>query len=342
MIKLRTKRSVGLFARGVSLAAAAACVGFVAPAAAAWEPSKPVEFVVPAGTGGGADQMARLIQGIIVKHKLMKESMVVVNKSGGAGAEGFLDVKGASGDANKIIITLSNLFTTPMATGVPFNWKEMTPVTMMALDQFVLWVNAETPYKTAKDYIAAVKAAGPSKMKMGGTGSKQEDQIITVGLEKATGTKFIYVPFKGGGEVAVQLVGKHIDSTVNNPIEAVAQWRAGKLRPLCVFDDQRMPYKEKVTDTMSWNDIPTCKESGVPTDYVMLRGIFMAPGVTPEQVAYYNDLMKKVRDTPDWKEFMEKGAFNTTSLSGAEYRKWLEGAEANHKQLMTEAGFMAK
>ena len=108
---------------------------------------------------------------------------------------------------------------------------------MMALDQFVLWVNAEKPYKTANEYIAAVKAAGPNKIKMGGTGSKQEDQIITVGIEKATGTKFIYVPFKGGGEVAVQLVGNHIDSTVNNPIEAVAQWRAGELRPLCVFDD---------------------------------------------------------------------------------------------------------
>ena len=196
----------------------------------AWEPTKPVEFVVPAGTGGGADQMARLIQGIIVKHKLMKESLIVVNKSGGAGAEGFLAVKEAKGDPHKIIITLSNLFTTPMATGVPFNWKDMTPVSMMALDQFVLWVNAETPYKTASEYVAAVKAAGPNKIKMGGTGSKQEDQILTVGLEKATGTKFIYVPFKGGGEVAVQLVGKHVDSTVNNPIEAVAQWRAGKLR----------------------------------------------------------------------------------------------------------------
>jgi putative tricarboxylic transport membrane protein len=260
-----------------AVAALAACL---AGPAAAWEPTKPVEFVVPAGTGGGADQMARLIQGIIVKHKLMKESMVVVNKSGGAGAEGFLDVKEAKGDPHKIIITLSNLFTTPMATGVPFKWSDMTPVSMMALDQFVLWVNAEKPYKTASEYIAAVKSAGPNKMKMGGTGSKQEDQILTVGIEKATGTKFIYVPFKGGGEVAVQLVGNHVDSTVNNPIEAVAQWRAGSLRPLCVFDEQRMPYKGKVTDKQSWYDIPTCKEAGVPTNYVMLRGIFMAPGVT--------------------------------------------------------------
>jgi tripartite-type tricarboxylate transporter receptor subunit TctC len=260
--------------------------------AAAWEPTKPVEFVIPAGTGGGADQMARLIQGVVAKHNLMKQSMVPVNKSGGAGAEGFLDVKGSKGDPHKVIITLSNTFTTPLATGVPFNWKDLTPVAMLALDQFVLWVNAETPYKTPKEYLAAVKAGGPNKYKMGGTGSKQEDQIITVAIEKAAGVKFTYIPFKGGGSVATQLVGKHIDSSVNNPIEAVAHWRAGKLRPLCVFDDQRMPYKEKITDTMSWNDIPTCKESGIPTDYVMLRGIFMPAGVPKEAVDFYVNLFK--------------------------------------------------
>ena len=342
MIKFKKHRGSSTLLRSASLALAAAAAVLAGPARAAWEPSKPVEFVVPAGTGGGADQMARLIQGIIVKHKLMKESMIVANKAGGAGAEGFLAIKEAKADPHKIIITLSNLFTTPMATGVPFNWKDMTPVSMMALDQFVLWVNADAPYKTGGEFIAAVKAAGPLKYKMGGTGSKQEDQILTVGLEKATGTKFIYVPYKGGGEVAVQLVGGHINATVNNPIEAVAQWRAGKLRPLCVFDDTRMPYKAKVTDTMSWYDIPTCKEVGVPTDYVMLRGIFMAPGVTPDQLNYYVDLMKKVRDTPDWKEYMDKGAFNTTTMTGPEFRKWLEANETLHRGLMTEAGFLAK
>ena len=317
--------------------------GGYAAKAAAWEPTKPVEFVIPAGTGGGADQMARLIQGIVAKHNLMKQSLIPVNKSAGAGAEGFLAVKEAKGDPHKIVITLSNLFTTPLATGVPFSWKDMTPVSMMALDQFVLWVNADSPYKTAKEYIAAAKAAAtdPQKrFKMGGTGSKQEDQIITVGLEKATGTKFTYLPFKGGGDVAVQLVGKHIDSTVNNPIEAVAQWRAGTLRPLCVFDDTRMPYKTKVTATMSWYDIPTCAESGVPTDYVMLRGIFMPPGVTPEQIAFYVDLLKKVRDTPEWKKFMEDGAFNQTAMSGKEYAAWVEKNEALHRDLMKEAGFL--
>ena len=310
--------------------------------AAAWEPTKSVEFVIPAGTGGGADQMARLTQGIVAKHNLMKESLIPVNRSAGAGAEGFLAVKDSKGEPHKIIITLSNLFTTPLATGVPFSYKDLTPVAMLALDQFVLWVNVETPYKSAKEYLDAVKAAGPNKFKMGGTGSKQEDQIITVAIEKALGVKFNYLPFAGGGAVAVQLVGKHVDSTVNNPIEAVAQWRAGKLKPLCVFDDTRMPYKNKVTETMSWYDIPTCKESGVPMDYVMLRGIFTVPGATKDQVNFYVNLFKKVRETPEWKKFMEDGAFNQTFMVGQDYVKWVEKNEALHRDLMKAAGFLAK
>jgi putative tricarboxylic transport membrane protein len=309
--------------------------------AQAWKPTRTVEFIVPAGTGGGADQMARFIDSVVKKHKLMDGAMIVVNKGGGAGAEGFLDVKAARGDPHKIIITLSNLFTTPLATGVPFNWRDLTPVAMMALDQFVLWVNAETPYKTAKQYIEAARKAGPGKFKMGGTGARQEDQIITVALEKQTGAKFTYVPFKGGGEVAVQLVGKHIDSTVNNPIEAVAQWRAGKLRPLCVFDTQRLIYKGKVAGNMSWNDIPTCSEAGVDVDYLMLRGIFMAAGAPAGAKDFYINLLTQVRAAPEWKDFMEQGAFNQTFMTGDRYEAWVAKEEQRHVKLMTEAGFLA-
>ncbi len=337
------KRFSLMYRAGEVLVTGAALIAAAGPALAqAWQPTKTVEFIIPAGTGGGADQMARFIDGIVKKNNLMSQPMVVINKGGGAGAEEFLDVKNAKGDPHKLIITLSNLFTTPLATGVPFNWKDLTPVTMMALDQFVLWVNAESPYKTAKEYIEAVKKAGPNKFKMAGTGSKQEDQIITVAIEKQTGAKFTYIPFKGGGDVAVQLVGKHVDSTVNNPIEAVAQWRAGKLRPLCVFDTERMPYKAKVTDTMSWSDIPPCKQSGLDVDYLMLRGIFMAGGVTAAQRNYYVDLLTKVRATPEWKEFLEKGAFNQTALGGEEFRKWVATEEQTHVKLMTAAGFLAK
>ena len=323
----------------VAASVLAAALG--ATAAQAWEPTKPVEFVVPAGTGGGADQMARFIQGVVAKNKLMAQPIIVVNKSGGAGAEGFLDVKGDKGNPHKIIITLSNLFTTPLATGVPFNWRDLTPVQMLALDQFVLWVNEESPHKTAKAYFEAVKAGPPNSFKMGGTGSKQEDQIITVMLEKAAGKKMTYIPFKGGGDVAVQLVGNHISSTVNNPIEAESHWRAGKLRALCVMDKQAMPYKTKLTATQSWADVPTCASAGIPVDYVMLRGIFMAPGVAPDQVAFYLDLFKKVRALPEWKEFMDKGAFNQTALTGPEFFDWLGKNEQMHRTLMKDAGFIA-
>jgi len=320
---------------------AAAVVSAWPAASGAWEPSKTVEFIVPAGTGGGADQMARAIQGIIAKHGLMKESMVVINKSGGSGAEGFLDVKGARGEPHKIIITLSNLFTTPLATGVPFNWRDLTPVKMMALDNFVLWVNADSPYKSPTQYINSVKAAGPKKMKMGGTGAKQEDQIITAAIEQLTGAKFTYIPIKGGGAVAVQLVGKHIDSSVNNPIEAVAHWRGGKLRPLCVFNDNRMPYKEKLTGDMSWSSIPTCKQAGLDVSYMMLRGIFMPGGVTDDQVQYYVGVLRKVQETSEWKDLMAKGAFDTTSHEGKQYADWVAREEARHVALMKAAGFMA-
>src|SRR3954465_15026146 len=165
--------------------AALCAAGISVPATAAWEPVRPVEFIVPAGTGGGADQMARTIQGIVTKHNLMKQPMVVINKSGGAGGEGFLDLKASPGNPHKIIIPLANLFTPPLATGIPFSWKDLTPVAMLALDEFVLWVNAEKPYNTVKDYVEAVKAAPAGTFKMGGTGSKQEDQIITVAVEKA-------------------------------------------------------------------------------------------------------------------------------------------------------------
>src|SRR5437899_9778233 len=175
--------------------------------ASAWEPTKPIEFVVPAGTGGGADQMARLISGIAEKHKLSPRPIIVVNKSGGAGAEGFIDVKGKKGDAHTIIITLSNLFTTPLHTGIPFNWRDLTPIARMALDQFILWVNAETPYKTAKEYIAAVKEK-PAGKKMGGTGSAQADQIHTIQLEQVLGLKFIYVPITCRCVVAIILGGR--------------------------------------------------------------------------------------------------------------------------------------
>jgi tripartite-type tricarboxylate transporter receptor subunit TctC len=269
----------------------------------------------------------------------MEQSLVVVNKAGGSGGEGFLDMKDSKGNPHKILITLSSLFTTPLATGIPFSWEDLTPVAMLALDEFVLWVNAESPYKTAQEYVDAAKTAD-GQFAMAGTGSKQEDQIITVGLEQSTGAKLKYISEKGGGDVAKSLVGNHVNSTVNNPIEQVSFWKAGQTRALCVFDSKRIALTEKVTDTMAWSDIPTCKEAGLNIEYTMLRGIFMPAGVDQAAVDFYIDLFKKVRETPEWKEFMVKGAFNQTFMTGDEFKTWLTGAAALHKDLMAKAGFI--
>ena len=268
--------------------------------------------------------MARFIQGVVAKNNLMKQPLIVVNKSGGAGAEGFLDVKDAKGDPHKIIITLSNLFTTPLATGVPFNWKDLTPVAMLALDEFVLWVNAESPYKTAERLRRTrSRRAAPASSRWRGTGSKQEDQIITVALEKVVGKKMTYIPFKGGGDVAVQLVGKHVDSTVNNPIEAVAHWRARRAAPAVRVRQQADAVPGEGDGDAVVAGHPDLQVAGLDVEYVMLRGIFMPPGVTQEQVDFYVDLFKKVRALPEWKKFTEEAAFNNTFMTGKEYVDWV-------------------
>jgi len=339
MISIR-KSLRNAFLWPLSVAALAATATFSVQAA--WEPTKPVEVVVPAGAGGASDQMARTIQGIVVKHQLMKQPMLILNMGGASGAEGIMDVKGSKGNPHKLMVAFSAIYTLPIAVNLPFNWRDLNPVAMIALDEFVLWDHAEAPQKTAKEFLAAVKAAPPGTFKMGGTGTKREDHIITVAVEKAAGVKFSYIPYTSGGQAATQLVGKHTDSNVNNPSENIAQWRAGQVRALCVFADQRMAFKEKITNDQAWSDIPTCKEAGLDVQYQMLRAFFLPPDTTKEQAAFYTDLLKKVTATPEWHSYLSKQALKESLLTGTDFTKFLEKDEAFHAKLMNEAGFAAK
>jgi putative tricarboxylic transport membrane protein len=306
----------------------------------AWEPTKPVEIVVAAGAGGASDQMARMIQAAVQKNNLMKQPMVVSLKGGASGAEALIYMKSGQGDPNRLLIAYSLIYTLPLAAKIPFDWRELTPVAIVAFDQFILWVNSKDPYKSVKEFADAAKAANPP-FKMGGTGSKREDHILTAFIEKRTGAKFAYLPYKSGGEAATQLVGGHTASNVNNPSENVEEWRAGQVRALCVFDNERISYKGKVTPGQSWNDVPTCKEQGLDVQYTMLRGIFL-PGKQPADVtAFYVDLLKRLVQTPEYKDYMEKQALKPVFLTGADMVKFLEQDEALHKQLMSEAGFVA-
>jgi tripartite-type tricarboxylate transporter receptor subunit TctC len=328
------------FSRG-AIASALIGAALACGSALAWEPTKPVEIVVAAGAGGASDQMARMMQAAIQKNNLMKQPLVVSLKGGASGAEALMYMKESAGDPNKVLIAYSLIYMLPLSAKIPFNWRELTPVSVVALDEFVLWDNVQLPYKTTREFVDAAKKADPV-FKMGGTGSKREDNVLTVFLEKRTGARFAYLPYKSGGEAATQLVGGHTASNVNNPSENLEVWRAGQVRALCVFAKERMQYKQKVTETMSWNDIPTCKEEGVDVDYQMLRAMFLPGKVAPDVQAFYVELFRKVTQTAEYKDYMEKQALKPVFLAGPDMLKFLEQDEALNKNLMTEAGFVAK
>lgn len=313
------------------------------PAAAAeWKPTRPVEFIVTAGPGGGTDQFARVVQSVVQKYKLIPSAVVVTNKSGGAGTEGLIYAKGAKGDPHKLVFSTNLAYLMPMITKVGYSIDDLTPVSIMAADEFILWSNAEGPYKNAKDLIAAARAKNGG-FKMGGAQSKDTDHILTRQIEKAAGVTMTYVPFKSGGEVAVQLSGGHVEANTNNPSENVSHWRAGKVRPLCVFSKQRLPLKDKVTADMGFGDIPTCAEQGIAVEeFRMPRTVWATGEITPEQATYYRNLMAQVRQKPEFKEWLQKGLQSDMFLTGVELARYIANDKTAHKVQFSQDGWLLK
>lgn len=293
-----------------------------------WQPMKPVEMVIMAGQGGGADRLARLFQSIIQKEKLTNMPMLPVNKGGGSGAEAMRYLKDKEGDAHVIMATLNSYYTTPLRTDIGVDIAEFTPIARMALDTFVLWVNADSDIKTLDDYIAAVKASDGT-MKMGGTGSGQEDSLVTAMLEGEFGIKHTYVPFEGGGEVAKSLVGNHIDASVNNPSEAMGFYKAGMLRPIAALTPERIE---------ALPDVPTMSELGHPLVYWMQRSFVGPKDMPPEAVAYYTEMFDKLSTSPEWTDYTQTEALMGDFLSGEALQAYFLEERQKHKDLLKAMG----
>ncbi|MGA0532953.1 Bug family tripartite tricarboxylate transporter substrate binding protein [Hansschlegelia sp. KR7-227] len=308
--------------------------------AQAWEPTKAIEIVVPFGPGGASDQMARTVQGIVQKHNLAPQPIVVVNKPAATGGEAMMDIQKSVRDPHKLLTTSSGIYMTPLSTKLPVNWRNFTPVAMLAQDEFLVWVKSDAPYKTVQDLLTEAKTASPA-LKIGGGGSKREDDLIVSAIAAESGVKLTYIPYKSGGEATSQLAGGHVAADTNNPSEDVANWRGGATRPLCVLSPKRIAYTGKIAGDMAWSDVPTCGEQGLKFTYNMLRGIFMPGGVTDEQQTYYVELFKKVAGTPEWKEYLERNALLPDLRLGKDFEDFLTTDEALHKDLMAKAGFLA-
>ena len=323
-----------------TLAALAGAATLLAPqiAAAEWKPVKPIEFIATAGPGGGTDNLARTIQSIITKHKLIDQPVVVVNKPGGSGAEGYIYGKSQAGDPYKVIFGTSNAWSQPMTSKLAYKHTDLTPIAAMAQDEFLLWVKQDSPIKTAKDYVEAGKK---TEFKMGGAQSKDTDELLTRMIAKEAGIKITYIPFKSGAEAAVQLAGGHIDSHVNNPSESIGQWKGATQRPLCAFSPKRLPDGPKVTAKENWHDIPTCVEAGLDIPlYQQPRTVWLPGKVTADQAAFYVELMKKVQATPEWKDYIEKSSQTDTFLAGDDFAKFMKDDIERVHRIATEQGWL--
>lgn len=315
------------FTRRIALATAASAALMAAlPAAAAdWKPQKPVEMVIMAGQGGGADRLARLFQSIIQKEKLSAMPVLPVNKGGGSGAEALRYLKDKEGDNHTIMATLNSYYTTPLRTDIGVNIEEFTPIARMAIDTFVLWVNADSDIQNLDDYVAAVKAAGGA-WKMGGTGTGQEDSLVTSMLETEFGLDITYVPFKGGGDVAKNLVGGHIESSVNNPSEALGFYQAGKLRPIAAFTPDRIAV---------FPDTPTMTELGHELVYSMQRSFVAPKGMDPAAVAYYVEMFEGLNANDEWQTYTSEKALNADFLTGDDLQAYFLEEREKHSALLS-------
>ena len=301
----------------------------VATPAIAWQPNKPIDFIIMAGKGGGADKMARLMQGIVEKESLAERPLVPVNKSGGSGAEALMAAKSASDPDHTIMVTLNSFYTTPLRQpGLDVDVLTFAPVARMAEDTFLLWVHADTGITTFEQWLDVAREQG-SKWVMGGTGSNSEDNIITDFLNNNYGLSMKYIPYKGGGAVAKDVAGKQINSSVNNPSEAIGFWQSGDMVPLVAFTNERLPM---------FPEVPTLREKGGEFSYFMQRSVVGAPGMSEEARAYYTELFTKVYNSEDWQAYKSKKSLMGDLMSGDQLSDYWRNQRDNHEQILRSSG----
>ncbi len=319
-----------------SVAIAAMLVLGIGPASvatnahAAWKPKKPVEFVIMAGKGHDADQLARFIQNIIKKKNLSNAPFLPINKGRDSGAEALRYLRDKSGDSHVIMATQNSYYTTPLRNpDFGIDISKFTPIARLAEETFQLWVHTDTNIKNVNGYVAAAKKAGAANWKMGGTNLGAADSLVTSMLEGAYGFKVTYVPFGSGKAVAEQLIGKRINSTVNNPSEQVDFWQAGKSRPLATFTPTRVK---------AFPNVPTFRELGHDLVYFLQHSIIAPPGIDKDVQAYYVDVFSKVYKSNEWQDYLSMNGMIPSWLTGAELTKYFVAGRAAHRKLLESLG----
>jgi putative tricarboxylic transport membrane protein len=304
---------------------------FVAPPAAAWEPSKPVQFIVMAGEGGGADRATRFLIDVIAKNKLSPVAFEVINQPNRSGADALAGMLARSGDDHVILFTLNSFYTTPLNLAeLGIDIAKFTPIARLAEDAFVLWVHKDrTDINTIDDFVHAAKAKG-DKWAMAGTGHDAEDEMLTDFLNASYDLDMKYIEKGGGGEVAEELTQKRADSTVNNPAEQAELYAKGVSKPIVVFTPARLK---------AYPAVPTLRETGMDFTYFMQRSVAGPPAMSAEAREWYQKLFRSLFDGPEWKAYREKNSLSGEFLSGpALMSYWLAEREKHARWTMAIEG----
>jgi putative tricarboxylic transport membrane protein len=297
----------------------------VSPLAAAQKyPSRTVEVVVPYAPGGGTDNLMRTITGIIDENKWSPQPLNVVNRAGGSGAIGFNYLINKKGDPHVIAGATPMIVSGKIEGRLPGNHRDaMTVLMIVAIDELMLSVKADSPYKTVDDFVKAAKAT-PGQITVGGTATLTEDHIFTYLFEKAAGIQLKYVPFNSGGEVTAALMGGHIQAAVENPNEIVSQIEAKTARNLAVAAQKRLKDAP---------DVPTFAERGYKFYWEQMRGVVGPANMPPEAVKYWQDTLKKVVATPKWQnDYIKRNLLTPTDWTGEQALKYLDSLHTKYEE----------
>ena len=314
-----------IFAKTAAVAALTVGALTGAATAADWEPSKPIDFVIMAGAGGGADQIARFIQSVAEKKDMTSRPLVPNNKGGGSGAEALIHLNKAGDPDHTILVTLNSFFTTPLRQqGLGVDIQTFTPVAMMGVDPFVLWVHKDSGITSFEQWLETVKSMNGDYV-MGGTGSGQEDSLVIQFMMNAFDLDIKYIPYKGGGAVAKDLAGQQIMASVNNPAEAKGFYESGDVVPLIAFSDERLP---------AYPDVRTVKELANDFSYYNQRAVVGAPGMSAGAAAYYQELFTAIYETEEWQGYMTSESLSPLWMNPDEQKAYWNTQVENHKELL--------
>jgi putative tricarboxylic transport membrane protein len=320
-----------LFAsRTVRTVALSALALFAAAAHADYKPTKPVEVIVHTGPGGGNDLLARAIATMMEKEKLLPVRMLVINKPGGNGAVAAAALSERKGDSNTLGLMTTVWIANPLTTSeAKVTLRDLMPIAGLVLEPAVIAVRADSPYKTLKDFIEGARAQ-PGKLKQSGGSITSRDNLIAKTLQKATGTKWAYVSFQGGGERLAALLGGHVDMMVIEPQEAGEQVRAGKLRVLAQIAQ---------TPLANYPNVPTLKQAGYDVKQTpQIRGVIAPPEMPADAVAYWQDRFAKLTASPSWKKYLADNQLESNFMGSAEFGKSIEAIDKDLREQFVAAG----